>query len=258
MGSRVTKGQKLQIRADDYNRMLAAGEAHARGATRPAPATKTASTDILIKNSSGSDIDQFGILGISGPAITPTDNLNEFKARVLLDGAAASDTYKGKFAVAQEPIPIGKIGRARIAGSSIVQISVPDSDDYTHAEIKDADATQLLADKIGSTRIVWVESGTGTKWAVVNISGSPTLPEGGTDGQVLTKQSDDDGDADWEDATVGFTGTLYAIDSIAPGRVNAGAVEIGVLPFPVANGLVQAPGDKEWKQFDPGNNCPDP
>ena len=46
------------------------------------------STIVPIRNSSGVDQARNGILGITGPLITPSDNLDEFLQRVALDGAA--------------------------------------------------------------------------------------------------------------------------------------------------------------------------
>lgn len=43
------------------------------------------------------------------------------------------------------------------------------------------------------------------------------LPSGGTTGQVLTKQSDDDGDADWEDSAGGGGGTVEAWREVGAG-----------------------------------------
>lgn len=58
------------------------------------------------------------------------------------------------------------------------------------------------------------------------------------------------------DGNTGWSGTIYGIDQTAAGRVNGTAVEVGVFPFEVVNGRVQAPGTKEWKQIDAGRECP--
>jgi hypothetical protein len=40
---------------------------------------------------------------------------------------------------------------------------------HEYAEMKDSDSTQLSSGVKGTASILWVESGTGTKWAVVNL-----------------------------------------------------------------------------------------
>ena len=42
--------------------------------------------DIMVKNNTGADRDRFDVLGISGPIISPADNLVEFQNRVAMVG----------------------------------------------------------------------------------------------------------------------------------------------------------------------------
>ena len=70
-------------------------------------------------------------------------------------------------------------------------------------------------EKTSSTGIVdtytiyYTDGSTGT----FNITNGKSLPEGGTSGQVLAKQSDDDYDADWIDAG-GITGDLSGLSDV--------------------------------------------
>lgn len=126
-------------------------------------------TVVFVQNDSGSDVDRFGVLGIDDVFPTPTDNLNGFKAGPVLHGITPADgTHEGAFVVLLEPAESGKIAAGCIAGVCVVQVDVGDAD-HTHADIADADSTQLESGWAGSARILWKQSGTGTKWAVVRM-----------------------------------------------------------------------------------------
>lgn len=159
----------------------------------------TSSTRVLIRNAGGSseDVDWYGVLGIDGLAVTKAENEDEFMGGIVLDGVtpeaegSSSAGHSGKFAIVQQPIASGEIGVAVIAGATQVQINVTDAD-HKFADIKDGDNTQLESAASGSARILWKESGTGTKWAVVCIGASApstTMPvictkDGGTNGDA--------------------------------------------------------------------------
>lgn len=74
----------------------------------------------------------------------------------------------------------------------------------------------------------------------VNVSG--TLPVGGTTGQVLTKQSNADGDADWEDASADLSagvGISIANDVVSNTAPIWHGDEAGDLPVPIDADLLQ-------------------
>ena len=48
---------------------------------------------------------------------------------------------------------------------------------HLYADVTDGDATKLTSGAFGSAMILWAESGTGTKWAVVQLGGG--LPQRG-------------------------------------------------------------------------------
>lgn len=128
---------------------------------------------VLIKNNSGTLRSRFNVLGISDALISPTANLGEFQERPMLVGITPDiELHTGKFAVLFEPLAQGEIGRAVISGLAIVQVDVLDAD-HGWAEMKDDDATQLQSRDFGSARIVYKESSTGTKWAIVHLGVQP-------------------------------------------------------------------------------------
>lgn len=142
-------------------------------------------TRVRVKNASGVDRDRFGVLGIDDSVFTPTTNAGRFKNAIYLEGntPAAPDHY-GKILVLCQPIKAGKIGWAWATGSCVVQVSFA-YDDQPYADIKDGDAGLLEADEGGGAQILWKESGTGAKWAIVRL-GIPWYPtiEGTLDSDV--------------------------------------------------------------------------
>lgn len=82
------------------------------------------------------------------------------------------------------------------------------------------------------------ESVTIAKWTstrssiqdLIDLASTAGLPAGGTTGQVLTKQSDDDGDADWETPSGGGGGGALSVDQVITLTAATG-VEIPGLDF---------------------------
>jgi len=128
---------------------------------------------VLIKNNSGADRDRFDVLGIDGVLFTPTDNIEQFKNQVILQGVTPTTaSHQGKFVILLEPIHSGKIGRAWINGTCPAHINVSAETD-SYADVKDSDPASLQSSSEGLARIVWKESGTGVKWGVVTV-GTPS------------------------------------------------------------------------------------
>jgi hypothetical protein len=177
---RVVSGDTLEIRAAAWNACLDAAEAHREGQTfTPIPGNKQfrQADIVLVKNSSGSAVARFGVLGISGVIFTPSAALASFQNQVAFTGVAPTTAdHKGKFLVCLDPIANGKVGRAWIAGVCQVQVDIADAS-HKFCDVKNSDKTQLKSGGSGSGRILYKPSGTGTKWCVVrfgNDSGGAT------------------------------------------------------------------------------------
>jgi hypothetical protein len=203
---RASSGDKLQIPAAAWNACLDAAEAHRQGGA-PLPANgpqQFRQADIvLVKNSSGSTVSRFGVLGISGVIFTPSAALASFQNQVAFTGVTPTTAdHKGKFLICLEPIANGKVGRAWIAGVCQVQVDVTDAT-HQFAEVKNSDRTKLSSGASGSARILYSPGGTGTKWCVVRIND----PSGG-DPVRLGKTT-----ATW---TKGTTATINVWESGTP------------------------------------------
>lgn len=167
------------ISAAAYNAGIRGGiEYLQRSHPANSPGYAEASQECIIKvrNDSGAAVDRFGVLGLGNPVVTPTDSLGEFQRQIVLIGTTpTAASHTGKFAIMREPVPSGAIGEAFVAGACIVQINVTDA---THAlaDVADGDAAKLASGTSGAAKILWKESGTGTKWAVVFFGASVADP----------------------------------------------------------------------------------
>ncbi len=130
------------------------------------------STIVPIRNSSGVDQSRNGILGIAGPIIGPSDNLDEFLRQVALEGTAPTLAHVARWAVLVEPLAAGAIGRAVVSGLAICPITMR-NDKHQYVEINNSG--QLESGDSGSARIVWVAGTSGTQWAILNIDSPRTL-----------------------------------------------------------------------------------
>lgn len=170
---KVQPGQRLRVPAAAYNAFIDTTvklrESSMAGGRGAAASAARSSTIILVKNAAGADMPQFAVLGLGDAAILPSVNEDEFKTRVALNAVApAAQHSAGNFCITQEPILSGEWGRAVVSGVSIVKVDVTDAG-HTHADVTPADAAKLTSATAGPALILWKESGTGTKWAVVSL-----------------------------------------------------------------------------------------
>ena len=166
----VNPGDPLNIPASTFNAMLDAARAHAeqgngaigQGAGRLLPAGQ-----VWVKNTTGADVDRFHVMGIGDPIFTPDDSADEFKRQVAIEGVAVTDEHVERFVIAVEPISDGAVGRGLITGVTVALVD-KSSDGDTHAGAADSQ-TKLAGGYEGSAVILWSESGTGEKLALVSF-----------------------------------------------------------------------------------------
>lgn len=123
---------------------------------------------IRIKNESGADVDRFGILGIDD-LLTDVEEPNPVFSGI----EPATPDHYGKFAVLLNSLVDDDIGLACVAGVVNVQVSFTYSDS-PYADVLDGDDAKLVGSE-GGMPILYKETGTGTKWALVQM-GVPHYP----------------------------------------------------------------------------------
>jgi hypothetical protein len=171
---KVKAGDKLRMPAAAYNAFIDAAkdfqnrQRNTDGSAQPG--AEPSSTVVLVKNDSGAGLERYAVLGISGPIYTPDDNLDSFKNKLAFIGAVPTTAgYTGKFAVLLEPAANGTIVRAVVAGVVPVKVDFGDAA-HGFADVKNLDSTSLKSNAAGSAQILWKQSGTGVKWALVRLN----------------------------------------------------------------------------------------
>jgi len=206
---RVSVGQKFRPSASMHNQLVGLLNGDRPGLGAAGILSGFSSSGIVrVKNSSGGARSQYEILGLGSPVITPTASLGNFKQQILLDGTTpAANGHTGKFGILLEPLSSNAIGLAVVDGLAICQIEVV-HEWHRYADVTDASAVKLTSNFVGAAEILYAESGTGTKWAVVRIGIQPGVSLRGKANATIAK---------------GASGTINIYDGAAGSEVTTGA-----------------------------------
>lgn len=182
---KVRVGEPLKIPAAAWNAFVDAARSvsNQRHSAQSGPATVARDQiTCLVKNNTGADVGQLGILSLGDPLVSPTDDEESFRRLLAFNGSTPSGaTGPGKWCVTMEPVADGEIGRAVLLGVVPVEVDVSGGvEDF--AEFKSGSTSVLEASATGTARILWIESTGDTRWAVVRLgdgagSGSLTVKE---------------------------------------------------------------------------------
>src|SRR6185369_11431480 len=127
---------------------------------------------VWVKNISASNVTAGDILGLGDPVITPTQNAEEFKTRISFQGSipSTSTPHYDRYGVCQEPADkTDGYCRCVVAGATFVKLTITHAEDL-YCEIANGVSTSLTTGALGSSRILWKESGTGgSKWGIVRV-----------------------------------------------------------------------------------------
>jgi hypothetical protein len=157
------------------------------------------------------DVLAYQVVGLGAALVDPSTDEDEFKDRVSFAVTTPDeDLHRAKYAVMLEDCESGELGKARIDGIIQVKIAMSETG-HKFAEIDDGVLANFKSTNVGGARILWVESGTGTKWAIAHI--------GQTWNSVTAKaQSDGDGtvsvkltNADLSGGTLTETGDAFTV-----------------------------------------------
>jgi hypothetical protein len=178
---KVQSGQPLVIRASDYNAMIeAARDFRRRQQSQSWMPSPPGERVVRIKNNTGANRGRFEVVGLGDPIFDPAVAEEAFKDQLAFMGQTPTIDHEGKFALLLEPIPAGKLGRACLFGVCPTQVIITD-EAHAFADIYPGLTAALYGAESGAAQILWRQSGTGLKWAVVRV-GSPggAAPSAGT------------------------------------------------------------------------------
>jgi len=168
----VTSGQPLKIPAQTFNTFINMAKAFQRArqnvSRQPRPAINP--NLVLVRNDSGEAVGQYEAMGISG-VVYAADEGDGFTEIVLTVVIPTAD-HKGQFVVTAEPIAIGGLGLAHVAGICQVQINVTEATVFKLCDVS-AGFTVLEPCWDGSATILHQGVGIGVNWGIVRLGNPP-------------------------------------------------------------------------------------
>lgn len=203
----VNTGQPIQFPADFYNLLtdLARQAVQQQITNILSDAASLPFGLVRIKNASGANRDVLDVLYVTGSEIDTTAEPVAAKTSVCLTGGSVT-SVSGDFAILAHPIPTGSFGVAFVSGAFPARINVADAN-HTRADWKASDSTQLQSCTNGRAKILYKESGTGTKLAIVRMcdTGICDMRWNSTTHKIQVCYVGNPAEADWIDK-VTFTG----------------------------------------------------
>lgn len=171
---KINKGQRLGgIPADGWNAFVDTSHKVDQLRTQQqgqASSDRGGPVYCFIRNDSGSDVPNGGVLALGAPVTVPAT-----RAEVVLEGLAfvgelpVADAPTQHVAISIEPIADGAFGYGIIPGAVWAKVNVSD-DGHLFAQPK-ASVSELRSHASQGFPIIWKESGTGAgKWAVISLS----------------------------------------------------------------------------------------
>lgn len=170
-GQRAVAGDSIRdvVTASAWNSMLDMLDAWRRsaGGFNVSPGESTNGDCVIeVKNDTGADLDRWACVGLGNVTVAPSENEDEFIERHVVTATTPSSLHATKFAILQEAIPEGEIGRAVVCGKTIATVDVIDSGDSYATP--DVGSHRLRSAASGPVKIVYAESA-GEVQALVTI-----------------------------------------------------------------------------------------
>ena len=138
---------------------------------------------VPLKNMEDRDYPRFSALVITGVAVSPSANEDEFvSCPTVFEGQRMiAEREDMPYAVLLEPIPAKEIGRAMLLGLTPAKVVINSADDKYAVPKAGSDSGVLESSATGVARILWKAGGSGTQWCVLQLGGAGG---GGSDERV--------------------------------------------------------------------------
>lgn len=181
-GQRAKPGDRVRdvVTAQAWNSLIDLRDQFARSQSLAnINAAPVLSRDCLVevRNDTGADLTRYACIGLDGVTVEPSENADEFTERHVLRADVYSGANAARFAVVQEDIPDGEIGRAVVCGVTIAQINVK-SLSHQFARAVAADTVMLSGDS-GHAKILHVEEVGNDKLGLIAIGSGSIIDNGG-------------------------------------------------------------------------------
>lgn len=174
----VSGGESVQFTADSFNSIIDAANAH-RGNLAPKQRTgrqRTSEAGIVwIRNDTNAPLKRLAIVGLTGVAIEPsdpTDSKGTFQFDPIFKAVSRDRAlHFYRHAILLEPALASEVVRAQTLGVIAMRITKQSTADAFAGIDFDATATETIfkGGFTGPHQILYAESGTGEKWAVLQL-----------------------------------------------------------------------------------------
>lgn len=175
MGPReIQRGQTLSgIPADSWNAFVDAARKINAGGGRgngQASSDRGSTVFVLVRNYSNTPVQAGGVIALGEIISSPTARPEVVFEGLRFDGFSPQDEPRPRFyAVALEPIGDTNLGWCVIPGATWAKVNITNED---HRFAEPGATTSYLESKLfRGLPIVWKETGTGEKWAIVSFRG---------------------------------------------------------------------------------------
>jgi hypothetical protein len=169
----MSPGDRVITYASEHNATLEAiARTRSEPLSRPLPAISASGVLVVVENTTEDDVPLYGVLGLGDSVFGPgaDTDAGEMADRIAFQGVdIEAPKHLGNFVVCQEPIPAGELGIGMISGITPALIDVIDERDrFVDVEVGEQIPRSRPS---GGALIRFKESGTGTKWALIDLTG---------------------------------------------------------------------------------------
>lgn len=145
---------------------------------------------IRVQNKTGAGLDRFSVVELGNAVILPTASLYGFQEQILVEANSPGTPADGKnYGILQEPIPANGIGMAAASGVTHAIVNVTNAA-HKYAAASNGVLAKLVSAVSGPIAILYRETGTGDKWAVVAFTGNPATGLPGGTGSIGVREAD--------------------------------------------------------------------
>lgn len=161
---KVSAGEPLAISATTWNQLVGI-VSRSQGSGQNGTRGFRQSVTCIIRNDTGGDLPQYGIVGLGDPVIPYDATGSDFFDSIVLKGVlAAGGDYDLKWGVTLSPIAAGEFGAVVVQGLTYAKL---DSASEQAGPTEEGDVDFLTEADCGLARVLWRDAGSGNKWAVI-------------------------------------------------------------------------------------------
>ncbi len=170
---KINKGTRLSgIPADSWNGFVDTHRIVSQMRPPTNGAAQIAADDraivVTLQNDSEGDVPRGGVLKLGAPIVEPSTRAAVVLEGILFGGdTPEADNNEQQIGIALAPVADGEVGPFAVVGVVWAKLNITDA---AHAFAKPkASTAELESDASTGFPVIWKESGTGSKWAVVSL-----------------------------------------------------------------------------------------